>query len=84
MPTAEEVGLDIDLYYEWKCLLRKSRCGSSTVVRGPGGKEKEWTDCVVEDRRALAITGDGRTAALKPGVWYYIYSTVCEGGTAVD
>ena len=23
-----------------------------------GGKEKEWTDCVAEDRRVLGITGD--------------------------
>ena len=25
--------------------------------RVPGGKEKEWTDCVVEDIRLFGITG---------------------------
>ena len=44
---------------------------------GPGGKEKEWTDCVVEDLRLFVITGDCNTAALDPGAWY---STVREGG----
>ena len=37
--------------------------------RGPGGKEKEWTDCVADDR-LFGITGDWSTAALDPGVWY--------------
>ena len=45
--------------------------------RGPGEEEKQWTDCVAEDRRVFGITGDWRTTALDPGVWY---STVCEGG----
>ena len=35
--------------------------------RGPGGKEKEWTDCVAEDLRLFGITGDWNTAALNPG-----------------
>ena len=26
--------------------------------RGLGGKEKEWTDCVAEDRRVFGITED--------------------------
>ena len=43
--------------------------------RGPGGKEKEWTNCVAEDRRIFGITGDWGTTALNPWVWY---STVCE------
>ena len=25
---------------------------------GPWGKEKEWTDCVAEDRRLFGITGN--------------------------
>ena len=45
--------------------------------REPGGKEKEWTDCVAEDRRQFGIAGDWSTDALDPGVRY---STVCEGG----
>ena len=38
--------------------------------RGPGGEEKEWTDCMAEGRRLFGITGDWSTAALDPGVWY--------------
>ena len=38
--------------------------------RGSLRKEKEWTDCVAEDRRLFGITGDWSTAALDPGVWY--------------
>ena len=38
--------------------------------RGPGGKEKEWTDCVADDLRLFGVTGDWRTAALDPGAWY--------------
>ena len=34
--------------------------------RGPGGKEKEWTDCVADDLRLFGVTGDWRTAALDP------------------
>ena len=45
--------------------------------RGPGGKEKEWTDCMGDDLRLFNITGDWSTAAHDPGVWY---STVREGG----
>ena len=45
--------------------------------RGPGGEEKEWTDCVADDLRLFGITGDWSTAALDPGVWY---GTVHEGG----
>ena len=28
--------------------------------RGPGGKEKEWTECAVEDLRLFGITTEGR------------------------
>ena len=45
--------------------------------RGPGGEEKEWTDCVADDLRLFGITGDWSTAALDPGIWY---SAVHEGG----
>ena len=45
--------------------------------RGPGGKGKEWTDCVAEDLRLFGITGDWNTAALDPGAWY---SIVRDGG----
>ena len=45
--------------------------------RGPGGKEKEWTDCVADDLRLFGVTRDWRTAALDPGAWY---NTVQEGG----
>ena len=45
--------------------------------RGPGGKEKEWTDCVADDLRLFGITGDWSTGALDSGVWY---SAVHEGG----
>ena len=34
--------------------------------RGPGGKEKEWTDCVADDLRLFGVKGDWRTAALDP------------------
>ena len=44
--------------------------------RGPGGKEKEWTDCVADDLRLFGVTGDWKTAALDPGAWY---NTVQEG-----
>ena len=38
--------------------------------RGPGGKEKEWTDCVAEDRRQFGTTRDWITIiALDLGVW---------------
>ena len=48
--------------------------------RGPGGNEKERTDCVAEDLRLyiFGITGNWKTAAaLDPGAWY---STVLDGG----
>ena len=45
--------------------------------RRPGGKEKQWTDCVAENLRLFGITGDWNTAALDPGA---CYSTVSEGG----
>ena len=45
--------------------------------RGPGEKEKEWTDCVADDLRLFGVTGDWRTAALDPGAWY---NKVHEGG----
>ena len=38
--------------------------------RGPGEKEKEWTDCVADGLRLFETTGDWGTAALDPGVWY--------------
>ena len=44
--------------------------------RGPEGKEKEWTNCVAEDRRLFGITGVSSTATLDPGVWC---STAREG-----
>ena len=48
--------------------------------RGPGGKEKEWTDCVADDLRLFGVTGDWRTAALDPGARY---NKVHEGGCRV-
>ena len=45
--------------------------------RGRGGKEKEWTDCVQSDIRALGITGDWKTMAFKAEVWV---EAVTEGG----
>ena len=47
------------------------------VRRGPGGKEKEWTDCVKSDIRAFGITGDWKATALKAEEWVDI---VTEGG----
>ena len=35
--------------------------------RGPRGKEKEWTDCVAEDRCLFGITGNWSTAGLEGG-----------------
>ena len=40
----------------------------SAGKRGPGGKEKEWTDYVADDLRLFGITRDWSTAALDPGV----------------
>ena len=36
--------------------------------RGPGGKEKEWTNCVAEDRRLFGIMGVWSTTARDSGV----------------
>ena len=47
------------------------------VLRGRGGKEKEWTDCVQSDIRAFGIVGDWKATALKAEVWV---ETVTEGG----
>ena len=47
------------------------------VRRGRGGKEKEWTDCVQSDIRALGITGEWKATALKAEVWV---DAVMEGG----
>ena len=47
--------------------------------RGRGSKEKEWTDCVVDDLRLFGI-GDGKgwkTVALDPSKWWEV---VIEGG----
>ena len=49
----------------------------NTRKRGPGGEQKEWTDCMTENLRLFGITGDWSTAALDPGVWC---STAREGG----
>ena len=49
----------------------------NTGKRGPGGKEREWTDCVADDFRLFGITRDWSPATLDPGVWY---SAVHEGG----
>ena len=46
------------------------------VRRGRDGKEKELTDCVQSDIRALGITGDWKATALKAEVWI---NTVTEG-----
>ena len=43
----------------------------------PGGKEKEWTDCVANDLWLFGVTGDWGTAALDPRAWC---NTVHEGG----
>ena len=44
---------------------------------GQGGKEKEWTDCVLSDIRAFSTTGDWKAMALKFEVWV---EAVTEGG----
>ena len=70
-------------------LRKKTRDGSNTpiislsgeledaVKRGPGGKEKDWTDCEADDLWLFDTTADWSTAALDPGVWY---SAVHEAG----
>ena len=47
------------------------------VRRGRGRKEKEWTDCVQSDIRALGIAGDWKTTVSAAEVWA---ETVTEGG----
>ena len=34
--------------------------------RGPGGKEKEWTDCVADDLRLFGVTGSGNYRRTRP------------------
>ena len=45
--------------------------------RGPGGKNKEWTDCEADDLRLFGVTGGWRIAALDPEAGY---NKVHEGG----
>ena len=50
----------------------KVRTPGKTGPRGRGVKEKEWTDCVTDDLRLVAI-GDGegwKTVVLYPGKWW--------------
>ena len=54
-----------------------SRELENTGKRGPLGKEKQWTDCVAEDRWVFGMKGEWSTAVIDPGVWY---RTVCKGG----
>ena len=35
--------------------------------RGPRGKEKEWADCVAENRQLFGMTGDWTPPHLAPG-----------------
>ena len=60
-------------------LLKRVMSGELEITgkRGPGAKEKKWTDCVADDLRPFGVTGDWSTAALDPGAWY---NTVDEGG----
>ena len=44
--------------------------------RGPGGKEKQWTDYATEDQQVFDIIGNRITPARHPGVGY---STIREG-----
>ena len=49
---------------------RRGCCGrglENAGKHGPGGKEKQWTDCVADDLRLFGITGDWSTVArLRP------------------
>ena len=45
--------------------------------RGPGEKEKEWTDCVQSDIQAFGIAGDYKATELEAEVWVV---TVTESG----
>ena len=47
------------------------------VRRGPGGKEKEWSDYVQSDLRAFSITENWKATTLEAEVWV---ETVAEGG----
>ena len=47
------------------------------VRRGRGGKEKEWTDCVQRDIRAIGIAGGWKATALEAEAWVEM---VTEGG----
>ena len=47
------------------------------VRRGRGGKEKEWTNCIQSDIRAVGITGNWKAMALKAEVWV---EAATEGG----
>ena len=38
------------------------------VRRRPGGKKKEWTDCIYSDIRAFSIAGDWKATALEAEV----------------
>ena len=50
------------------------------VRRGRGGKDKEWTDCVLSDIRAFGIAGDWKATALKGQVWVEMAT---EGGRRI-
>ena len=60
-------------------LPKRSMLGELGIAgqRGPGGKEKKWTDRVAEDRWVFGIMGNWSSAALDPGAWY---NAVCEEG----
>ena len=60
-----------------KRVMSREQLLQNAGKRGPGGKEKERTDCVAEDRRMFGMTGDWSTAALDPGIWYI---TLCKRG----
>ena len=47
------------------------------VLRGRGGKEKEWIDCVQSEVRVFGIAGDWKATALEAEVWV---ETVTGGG----
>ena len=52
-------------------LLKKVMSGEleNAGKRGPGGKEKERTDCVADDLRLFGITEGWSTSALDRGVY---------------
>ena len=55
--------------------VRRAEKRGKTRARGRG--EKEWMDCVAQNRPMFDIKGDWSTAAQDPGAWYNI---VCERG----